>query len=426
MTPVLERAPILAVVQQHAEESAILRQIRSVLVRAPHVRLRHLRRLDDRIAAHLDGLAVAGACGTALCTAALARLGVGEVFAVTVRAIDERDDKALDRAIALSAALPEARRGLLSAFGWVSAPQLQGIVRGLLAARETFRRELGLAACRLHGVDPGAPLLAALDDAAPALREAGLRMAGELGRTELLSRVLAATMHAEPEVRRRAAIAASLLGDRGDALALLESQCLAPDAAWPEGESLLMQASDFQRGRDLLHRIAQSAPRSALLERRVIRAAGSLGDTRLVPWLVERMGDDGSCCRLAGESFSLVTGADLAALDLERKPPAEVKTGPSDDPAADDVMLDEDDSLPWPDRARIERWWATHEAGMPRDARCFMGGAPDRARCAQVLREGLQRQRFAAARHACLQAPGTALFQVCAPAWRQQRLLASL
>jgi uncharacterized protein (TIGR02270 family) len=422
LPPVIERPPIPVVVQQHAEESAILRQIRSVLVRAPHVRLRHLRRLDERIAAHLDGLAVAGAFGTALCTAALARVGPGEAFAVTVRAIEERDDKALDRAIALGAALPVARRGLLSAFGWVPAAQLQGIVRRLLAADDAMRRELGLAACRLHGVDPGLPLESALDDGAPALRAAALRIAGELGRTALLPRVLAAMAHEDAEVHRRAVVAACLLGDRGDALHALEAMCLEPGAAWPEGEALLMQASDFERGRALLQRIAQSAPRSRALERRVMRAGAMLGDTSLVPWLIERMADD-AACRLAGESFSLITGADLAALDLERKPPAGVQAGPSDDPAADDVALDEDDSLPWADREPVERWWRAHEADMPRDARCFMGGAPGGERCTQVLREGFQRQRLAAARHACLLAPGTPLFPACAPAWRQQRRL---
>src|SRR5712691_3413871 len=119
----------------------MLRHVRSVLVRAPHVRLRQLRRLDDRIAAHLDGLAVAGRYGTALCTAALERAGAGEVFALAVRVIDERDDAALDRLVALSAALPDAKRGLLSALGWVSAPQLQGLVRPWLESPDALRRE---------------------------------------------------------------------------------------------------------------------------------------------------------------------------------------------------------------------------------------------------------------------------------------------
>lgn len=40
--------PIAAVIQQHAEEAAHLRHVRSVLVAAPHVKLHQLRRLDDR------------------------------------------------------------------------------------------------------------------------------------------------------------------------------------------------------------------------------------------------------------------------------------------------------------------------------------------------------------------------------------------
>ena len=75
--------PIIPVVRQHAEESANLRNMRSVLVTAPHVKLHHLRRLDDRVAAHLDGLAVAGEFGWKLCEAALENPGVGEVFAAT-------------------------------------------------------------------------------------------------------------------------------------------------------------------------------------------------------------------------------------------------------------------------------------------------------------------------------------------------------
>ena len=59
----VDAQPIPTVVRQHVEETAILRNTRSVLVRAPHVKLHHLRRLDDRLAAHLDGIAVAGDFG---------------------------------------------------------------------------------------------------------------------------------------------------------------------------------------------------------------------------------------------------------------------------------------------------------------------------------------------------------------------------
>jgi hypothetical protein len=50
--------------------------MRRTLLRAPQVRLPALARIDERIAAHLDG-AVAGDCGTALTREALAQPGLG-------------------------------------------------------------------------------------------------------------------------------------------------------------------------------------------------------------------------------------------------------------------------------------------------------------------------------------------------------------
>jgi len=43
-----------------------------------------------------------------------------------------------------------------------------------------------------------------------------------------------------------------------------------------------------------------------------------------------------------------------------------------------------------------------------------------------VLKSGFQRQRIAAAEYRTLLTPGTTLFNVAAPSWRQQRLLAGV
>jgi uncharacterized protein (TIGR02270 family) len=425
MTQHLARQPIVTVVQQHAEESAMLRHVRSVLVRAPHVRLRQLRRLDDRIAAHLDGLAVAGATGTALCTAALERPGAGEVFARAVRAIDERDEAWLDRLAALAATLPDARRGLLSAFGWVSAAQLQGIVRSLLASGDATRRDLAIGACRLHGVDPGPVLRDALRDTQPAaLRASAWRAAGDLGRTDLLDAAVGAIDDPAEEVAWHATVAAAMLGDRTRVPQALEAAAQR-DGPWrDEAVHWLMLVTGIERGREFLRVLAKAQVPEAVRKRRVIRACGLLGDTGYVPWLVETMKEE-PLSRIAGESFSMITGADLAALDLERKPPEGVRNGPTDDPDDDDVAMDEDESLPWPDPEQVQRWWQSHAATLPAGVRCFMGAQPGSAECVRVLREGFQRQRIVAARHQVLLSPGVKLFPVCAPAWRQQRLLAA-
>ena len=421
MMSAVVRQPIPVVVHQHAEESAMLRHVRSVLVRAPHVRLHQLRRLDDRIAAHLDGLAVAGAYGTQVCTAALERAGTGEVFAVAVRAIEERDDKALDRLIALAGALPDAQRGLLSALGWVSASQLQGIAQALLASPDALRREIGIGACRLHQVDPGAMLAAALRASEPGLRAAAVRAAGELGRIDLLEPVLAALGDDDESVKHHAAMSACLLGDRAASLEALALAAPRADAQAEPALALLLRALEFAPAQDFARRIAQDVSTPAL-ERRRIKACGWLGDPQVVPWLIEHMTGE-RLARLAGEAFSLITGADLAALDLERKPPEGFEFGPNDDPEDDNVALDEDESLPWPDRDRVHGWWHAQSARMSAGVRHFLGAPPAPEHCTRVLREGFQRQRFAAARWLCLLSPGSKLFATAAPAWRQQRRL---
>ena len=138
------REPIPSVVRQHAVEAAVLRHTRSVLVDAPHAKLENLAGLDERIAAHLDGLAVAGEYGSAICEEALETPGVGEAFAATVRAIGVKDGARLDKLFTLAEMLPDVRHGLASGFGWVSAFDLRGTVAELLAAKDPIRQEVGI------------------------------------------------------------------------------------------------------------------------------------------------------------------------------------------------------------------------------------------------------------------------------------------
>jgi len=400
----------------------MLRHVRSVLVRAPHVRLHQLRRLDERIAAHLDGLVVAGDYGASLCMAALERPGAGEIFACAALALERRDHGTLDRLLSLAAVLPDAKRGLLSAFGWASADLLKGEVAPMLASGDPLRRELGLGACRLHGVDPGSPLIAALRDVDAGLRIEALRSAAALGRVDLIDLTRDAHRDHEPQVRRHAAIAATVLGDRGTML-----RCLVETAQQEAADSsvelaLALQASEFDAARQLVRALSPGV--AAGPNRRLVRACGLLGDAQLVPWLIGLMGDD-RLARLAGESFSLITGADLAALDLERKPPQGFIGGPSDDPEEADVALDEDESLPWPEQILVQRWWLSRAGTIAVGRRLFLGQAPGIEYARWALREGFQRQRITAANWCCLLAPGAKLFATAAPAWRQQRRLAA-
>jgi uncharacterized protein (TIGR02270 family) len=159
--------------------------------------------------------------------------------------------------------------------------------------------------------------------------------------------------------------------------------------------------------------------------RTLIRAAAVAGDSRYIPWLLGQMSNL-QLARIAGEAFSTITGADLAWLDLDRKPPEEVEFGPNDDPEDANVAMDEDEGLPWPDPVRVQAWWAGNAHRFQPGVRYFMGAPPTWEHCMQVLKDGYQRQRMAAAEYLCLLRPGTMLFNCEAPAWRQQRWLAGM
>jgi uncharacterized protein (TIGR02270 family) len=414
------------VLEQHAEDSAILHATRTNLTRAPHVKLRHLRRFDDRLEAHLDGLLVAGESAWPLLNAALVRPSVGAVFALAISVICERETAAsaadqLQRLFSLSEAVPLARSGLLAALAWLEPQQLRGMVSELLQSPRPIQRFLGLAACSMHRVDPALTSARRFEDENPLVRARAWRTAGEIGKRELVSTAAAAIGDADPACQFWAAWSAVLLGDKHNALEVVASVAAVPGPFQARAFQLATQAKGPQSAHGWLAGMARD-PASL---RWLIRGAGLVGDPTYIPWLIGHMADP-KTTRLAGEAFSLVTGLDLAWLDLEVKPPENFESGPNDDPNDPNVDMDEDDGLPWPDPIKIQAWWHGNGARFQPGTRYFMGEPLNRENCVRVLKEGFQRQRMTAAIYLSLLNPGTPLFEWRAPARRQQRLLAEI
>jgi uncharacterized protein (TIGR02270 family) len=408
-----DHKPLQFVVDQHVEECAILRNIRSGLVSAPHVKLHHLRRFDDRLAAHLDGVAVAGEYGWIACRSALESPGAGELFTATVCAIESRGTSELDALLALVQALPESLRGVESAFGWLEPDALQGVVSSLLHSSEPFRQRLGITACALHRLDPGPTLLTAARSPDLALCVRAMRCAAQIGRQDLLAACLELCAQDEPECALWAAWSAALLGNRTRSVVVLREFATSTNR-WQTLALALVQA--ILKPKDahelLAPMVAEPAQRRA-----VIRGIGFAGNSYFVPWLIEEMKRDVTA-RIAGEAFSLITGVDLAEQDLERKPP---RPAPDVESTAEE---DEDQGLPYPDPELVRRWWGERAGSLPAGMRFFMGAPVSIENCREVLRTGYQRQRMLAAQNLCLLTPGTPLFNTSAPAWRQSRMLA--
>jgi len=407
------------IVGQHAEEAAFLWLLRAAAVRAPHYRLKDLAKLDNRVEAHVDGLRVAGEAGWQLASDQLKFEEPGELFAASVLALESRDRVRVDHVIAFAARMPEAAPGLFSALGWVERTHLHGTVKELLDSEEPFRRRLGLTACALHRVDPGARLQAAIADPEPALSARALKAAGEFGRNDLREAVHEHLTDDDPGCRFSAASAAVLLGDRGQGLAQLFT--IAADLASP------WQAPALQLAPRLLTSPAAQAwfrdlSAAPAWLRLLITAIGVHGDASYVPWLIERM-QTPELARLAGEAFSMITGADLAYDDLETDRPEGFESGPTENPEDEAVALDPDEDLSWPAPELIARWWQAHAARFADPQRYLCGQPVTEAHCRDVLSTGFQRQRRAAALELALMRADRPLFECRAPAFRQQAAL---
>jgi uncharacterized protein (TIGR02270 family) len=413
--------PVLGVVQHHLDEAITLRRARSTLLISPRATLDALARFDERIAAHLDGVSVAGAHAWPLCEAALKAPSEGATFVAAVHAIERNERSRLDRLVVLSATSVEARRGITSACGWLRRQQLQGIVASLLVSDDPARRVVGVAACAMHRVDPGLIAGRWLADHDARVRARALRAVGELGLHELMPACLAALSDDDEECRLWAAWSGVLVGDRGSALAALADAAGMPEPRRPRAFALSIQAMTLTWA----HRILEGVARDPKQHRWLITGASIAGDPAYLPWLIAHMAS-ADTARLAGEAFTLITGADLGTLGLERTRPRDFPSGPNTDPRDPNVAMDPDEGLPWPDPERVECWWDANQARFQPGTRYFMGGPVTREHCIDVLSRGHQRQRILAAHHLCLLDPGTPLFNTSAPAWRQLRLLAAL
>lgn len=402
------------VIAEHAAEVAALYHARRRLMTLPDVDLDGIRQADDRIDAHMDGLAVAQSMGWDIRELLGNEREEGETFVAAAMALEHQNISLLEELLSAAVAEPEQWRELLAGFGWVVPQRLRGIVVQLLGAEQPSRRLAGVAACALHRVDPG--VATAVNDQDATVRARALRAAGELGKRELLSFCARATADEDAACRFWAAWSAVLLGDRERALDHLETRALGPE--YSRAFTLVLQALPMERSQGLLQRLAREGSKL----HQAIRGIGYVGDPRNVPWLIAQMNDD-RIARAAGEAFSLITGLDLSRPPFERPRPDVAQDETQEDPNETDVSMDEDDGLAWPDPVQVQAWWNQNGSRFTIGARHFMGAPPTADHCRAVLRTGYQRQRIAAAHYLSLAAPGTPLFEWRAPAWRQQREL---
>lgn len=405
------------VLSQHAEEAAFLWLLRDAAVMAPHYSLKHLSDLDGRVEAHVDGLRIAGEAGWGRCKEELTWRQAGEVFAAAVIALENGGRRKLNDVVEAAISSPATTRGLVSAFGWLPFERVTKPIAQLLSADAPELRRIGIAATAARRLPAVRELEDALEASDARLRARALRAAGELGLGLLLPPVAAGAGDSDARCRFSAAWSAALLG-MSEVARTLQQIALCPGPDQQPAAAMALRCMKLSEATAWW----QELVRRPSLRRLAVIGAGVLGDPVAVPWLIEQTSNS-DVARVAGEAFCMITGADLTLMHLEGQRPDGFLTGPTEQPEDDDVSMDADDNLPWPDPERVANWWHLHGANFVCGRRYLVGKPIVRESLEAVLRDGFQRQRAAAALELALLEPNQPLFEVRAPARRQEKLL---
>lgn len=414
------RASLPTVLSQHAEEAAFQWLLRDMAVRAPHYSLRDLADQDEKVEAHLDGLRIGGEAGWEIVGEELGWEEEGEVFTAAELAYESGDPDRIAKVLDVASGSPELARGVISALAWLPEERAAAHLEALLESDDPVRRRIGVGAAAAHRRDPGRRLAELVASDEPVVRTRALRAAGELGRTDLLSGCHRALQSDDDEVRFWGAWSGTLLGDRDAATRVLYDAARSSGPRAGRAADLLARSMPPERVLAWQRQLAEDDERLRL----ACRVAGALGNPATVPWLLEMMTVD-EVARPAGEAFSMITGADLDLDDLEGDWPEGFEAGPTESPEDDEVAMDPDEDLPWPDPERVKAWWAEHRGAFGAGTRHLLGRPMGTDTLRRALRSGMQRQRAAAALELALSAPGAELFETRARGDRQMKRLGS-
>ncbi len=103
-----------------------------------------------------------------------------------------------------------------------------------------------------------------------------------------------------------------------------------------------------------------------------VKGAGVIGDPVSIPWLIQMM-EVPEFARIAGESFTMITGVDIAYEDLEGEWPEGFEAGPTESPEDEDVEMDPDEDLPWPETQLIKDCWNKNKSQFKNGVRHLLG-----------------------------------------------------
>ncbi len=386
--------PYLAIFEQYVEEASFLWLLRSVALTQPHYTVGDLAELEQRIENHLDGLLGGPEEAWHVCKDALLYEEPGEVFTAAIVAFKSMEAAKIQVVVESACANRNAMKGLISALAWLPFQLVNSWLKKFIRSKDFNHKYIAISAYGARRVDPVNELdrLLQREDciADSELYSRCLRLIGELKRNDLQHHVYPALEHKESSVRFWALWSGVLLGDH----ALVNKL-----------EPFVVNAGQFQeRATHIFFRAAQADPvkgciakmvKEPGLTRTVIQAVGVYGDPQAVPWLIQKMAMP-QYARIAGESFSSITGINLDEKFLAIELPEDIDDLVERSEADETIELDADENLPWPDAEKIRAVWHKHGNQYSLGKRYFLGKLVTPAVLQFHLNQGTQRNRVAA------------------------------
>ena len=410
------------VISMHSEEAGELLTRRTHDVGHSQFAITDLEFLDSRMDAHLDGLLIGcqaqGEFAKLWRDAADQGVGRRAICAVAVRQGKILPDL-LDTNYDELAKLEDPVSVLTDALEWAPYELAESQIAACLKSdRHEFRQAAVLAIAR-HRVNADAHLKLAREDDNENVRAAAFRCDGAMGIQEFESLHWNAIKAESGTTRFWAAWAMSLMTRDPIATGIL---CHYVDVAEEDIAILALQVAVPALAPSNTQKWIEGMLADAATRRLGISAAGIHGVSKNVDAILAMMKVP-EFARVAGESFNMLTGLDLTEDPFE----AEAQQDPdADHEPAEPAIEARDASLPIPNVKEVENWWDEKKAQFEPGTRYLLGKPITEDWMIEVLHHGYQRQRARAAIELALLRPGSVLFNVAAPAWRQKKWLAEL
>ena len=289
----------------------------------------------------------------------------------------------------------EAVGGLISALGWLPDKLVHPWVKKFFNSKDLDHKYLALASCSVRRENPAEHLNRMLEREDCRQHEKlylrALRLIGELKRHDLMPVLREAANSDDENIQFWSNWSAILLGDHST-IEKLEPVIFENGPYQQNAIDIAFRVLPVEQARKWIIGLVENKEQI----RAAIKATGVLGDPQAVDWLINNMRDV-RIAKICAEAFVFITGIDLNHYQLALEIAPNADQHPNDDADDDDVSLDEDENLPWPDLDKISQLWRSQGLSFVSGRRYFMGRPVNAENLNDRLINASQRQRHAAA-----------------------------